>query len=231
MPTGGVVFDCDGVLADTTASWEEAISGTAGQFGLALGRDRLAELQGAALVTAAQQIARWSPRPLALGEVSEALGERLVRAIDSSELILTGGVRELLTELHATVPLAVASNSPRVVLLRTLARLEITHYFTAAVSADDVEQPKPAPDPYLAACAALQADPLLSFAIEDSQIGITSALAAGLTVIELAAASAIGRDPGSALISSLRVQSLTDRRVRSLILGRRARPPQSSITP
>jgi beta-phosphoglucomutase-like phosphatase (HAD superfamily) len=71
----------------------------------------------------------------------------------------------------------------------------------------------------------------LSFAIEDSQIGITSALAAGLTVIELAAASAIGRDPDSALVSSLRVQSLTDGRVRSLILGHRARPSRSSITP
>jgi HAD superfamily hydrolase (TIGR01509 family) len=231
MPTGGVVFDCDGVLADTTASWEAAFSGAARQFGLDLGRDRLAGLQGAALVTAAQRIARWSPQPLALGEVIEALREQLVRAIDASDLMLTGGVRELLTELHGGVPLAVASNSPRVVLLRTLARLEITHYFTAAVSADDVEQPKPAPDPYLAACAALHADPRLSVAIEDSQIGITSALAAGLTVIELAAAPAAGRDSGSALDSSLRVQSLTDRRIRSLILGLPACPPRSSITP
>ena len=222
MSVGGVVFDCDGVLANTTACWEETFSAVAGQFGLALGHGQLTRLQGAALVTAARRMVRWSPRSLAVGDVLEALRRQLVLSIDASELILIEGARELLTELHAFVPLAVASNSPRAVLLRTLARLELTHYFAAAISADDVEQPKPAPDPYLAACEALSVDPRLSFAVEDSQVGMRSATAAGLAVIELAESTAAssGRTwaPGSVLL----VSSLADRRVRLLILGRAA---------
>jgi HAD superfamily hydrolase (TIGR01509 family) len=228
-PGGGVVFDCDGVLANTTACWDETFVAVASQFGLALGEDRLAGLRGAALATAAGRMARWSPRSPGAGQVLEALREQLVRAVDASELILIEGVRELLTELHAVVPLAVASNSPRGVLLRTLDRLEIRHYFAAAVSEDDVARPKPAPDPYLAACEALNVDPRLSVAVEDSQIGVRSAIAAGLAVIEVTEVlnSERARVPGT----TLQVRSLADDRIRPLILGLREQPPRSSVIP
>jgi HAD superfamily hydrolase (TIGR01509 family) len=231
LRAGGVVFDCDGVLANTTACWEEAFVAVASQFGLALGQDRLAGLRGAALLTAAGRIVRWSPRSPAPGQVLEALHEQLVRSIDASELILIEGVRELLAELHAIVPLAVASNSPRGVLLRTLDRLEITHYFAAAVSGDDVARPKPAPDPYLAACRALGVDPGLSVAVEDSQIGIRSAVAAGLAVIEVTEAPVLDPDRAGVPGATLRVRSLADQRIRPLILGLRGEPPRSSVTP
>jgi HAD superfamily hydrolase (TIGR01509 family) len=214
---GGVVFDCDGVLANTAGCWEDAFSGAARKFGLSLGQDQLAALRGAALVTAARRIAGWSPRPVALDDVLEALGEQLIQAIGSAQLKVIEGARELLEELHGMVRLGVASNSPRAVLLRVLACLDITGYFAAAISADDVARPKPAPDPYLAACEALWVDPQLSFAIEDSQIGVSSATAAGLAVIELAspALSTDHNGPGS----TLRVSSLRDHRIRALILG------------
>jgi HAD superfamily hydrolase (TIGR01509 family) len=215
------VFDCDGVLADTMGCWEEAFCAVGLKLGLALGQDQLTGLRGAALATAARRIAGWSCRPVALDDVLEALGEHLMQAIGSAHLVLIEGARELLEELHGMVRLGVASNSPRAVLLRVLARLDITGYFAAAISADDVARPKPAPDPYLAACEALWVDPQLSFAIEDSQIGVRSASAAGLAVIELAAPSALSTDhngPGS----TLRVSSLRDHRIRALILARAA---------
>jgi beta-phosphoglucomutase-like phosphatase (HAD superfamily) len=151
---GGLVFDCDGVLADTTPCWEEAFSGVAAEFGLALRRDQLAALRGAALVTAARRMAGWSRRPVAAEEVLKALREQLVASIDAAELMLIEGVRELLEEFHGIVRLGVASNSPRAVLRHILARLAITGYFAAVISAEDVARPKPAPDPYLAACRA-----------------------------------------------------------------------------
>ena len=80
----------------------------------------------------------------------------------------------------------------------------------------DVERPKPAADPYLAACEALGVDPRVSFAVEDSEIGIRSALAAGMTVIELAGSPAPSTNglPRSAL----RVGSLADPRIRRLVI-------------
>ena len=45
----GVVFDCDGVLADTNPCWDAAFADVASEFGLALSQDRLSRLRGAAL--------------------------------------------------------------------------------------------------------------------------------------------------------------------------------------
>lgn len=142
---GGVIFDCDGVLADTTPCWDAAFSATAGEFGLILGRGQLAELRGAALGSAARRLRAWSPGSPPLEEILPVLREQLVMSIDTSPLALIEGVRELLAELHGRVRLGVASNSPRAVLLRVLARLDITHYFATAISAEDVARPKPAP--------------------------------------------------------------------------------------
>jgi beta-phosphoglucomutase-like phosphatase (HAD superfamily) len=55
--------------------------------------------------------------------------------------------------------------------------------FGVVVTASDVEHPKPAPDLYLAAAAALGVDPRRCAGLEDSPPGAASALAAGLFVI------------------------------------------------
>jgi HAD superfamily hydrolase (TIGR01509 family) len=214
----GVVFDCDGVLADTNQCWDAAFGAVAGQLGLELSRERLALLRGAALGTAAGELARWSDRGPRAADVLRALERALAGAIDTAELTLADEVRELLDQLRGVVRVGVASNSPRSVLLRVLARLDITEYFAAAVSADDVPRPKPAPDPYLAACRALGIDPPASFAIEDSAIGVSSAAAAGLTVIELTGAreSDTARPPSG---SALQVRSLADPRIGPLVLA------------
>jgi beta-phosphoglucomutase-like phosphatase (HAD superfamily) len=51
------------------------------------------------------------------------------------------------------------------------------------VGGDDVTRGKPAPDIYLAAAAALRADPLHCLAIEDSEPGFRAAHAAGMMTI------------------------------------------------
>jgi HAD superfamily hydrolase (TIGR01509 family) len=216
QPAGGVVFDLDGVLVDTTPCWDKAFAAAARDLDVALGPDQLADLRGAALTSATGRLAQWSRRTVRADWVFEILRAHLITAIDTSELVLVEGGQELLNQLYGAVPLGVASNSPRAVLLHILALLEITEYFAAAISAEDVARPKPAPDPYLAACQALGVDPRVSFAIEDSEIGIRSALAAGLIVIELAGSPA--PNTNGLPRSALRVGSLADPRIRRLVL-------------
>jgi HAD superfamily hydrolase (TIGR01509 family) len=85
----------------------------------------------------------------------------------------------------AGVPLAVASNSEREFLERTLSGAGLLHDgpFAAIVSATEIERPKPAPDIYLQACALLGVEPSQAIALEDSPIGVASAAAAGMFVI------------------------------------------------
>jgi HAD superfamily hydrolase (TIGR01509 family) len=93
------------------------------------------------------------------------------------------GAVELVRALAGRVPIAVASNSPRRLLELSLDRAGLTGVPDAVVAADDVTHGKPAPDLYLAACAALGVDPGASVAFEDTITGVTSARAAGMTVV------------------------------------------------
>jgi HAD superfamily hydrolase (TIGR01509 family) len=55
--------------------------------------------------------------------------------------------------------------------------------FAVSVAGDEVAAGKPAPDGYLAAMYALGVDPASGVAIEDSVMGVRSALAAGMRVV------------------------------------------------
>ena len=61
---------------------------------------------------------------------------------------------------RAERPLPSPSNSPRILVNRALATAGIAQStFAAIITADAVMAPKPAPDIYLAACAALGCEP------------------------------------------------------------------------
>jgi beta-phosphoglucomutase-like phosphatase (HAD superfamily) len=72
---------------------------------------------------------------------------------------------------------------------------------------DDVEQPKPAPDLYLAATRCLGVAPAEAIAIEDSQSGVEAARAAGLHCVAVPSALTAGHDLSAA---DLVLDSLAD---------------------
>jgi beta-phosphoglucomutase-like phosphatase (HAD superfamily) len=82
---------------------------------------------------------------------------------------------------------------------------------------DDVANPKPAPDLYLAACKRLAASPGAVIALEDSPPGVAAASAAGLTVIGIPSV------PGVQLAADMVAASLADTAVHAALLGR---PPR-----
>jgi HAD superfamily hydrolase (TIGR01509 family) len=116
---------------------------------------------------------------------------------------------------EAGVPIGLASNSSREFVERVLSVAGLLNgHFDLIVTADDVEHPKPAPDLYLAACAGLGAAPGRSAALEDSETGVASAVAAGLFVV------AVPYFPDMAIEgASLRADSLADPRVTEALLG------------
>jgi beta-phosphoglucomutase-like phosphatase (HAD superfamily) len=85
------------------------------------------------------------------------------------------------------VPVALASNSSRVELSAKLTRLGFTETFGGRVfSFEDVAQPKPQPDVYLAAASACGVDPSECVVVEDSAAGVRAGVAAGCTVFGFA---------------------------------------------
>ena len=83
------------------------------------------------------------------------------------------------------LPLALAT-STATELARTKLRLAgLVDFFDAIIGGDAVKQPKPHPEPYLAAARALGRAPNECWAIEDSDNGVRAAHAAGLFVFQV----------------------------------------------
>nr|WP_207223546.1 HAD family phosphatase [Pseudonocardia sediminis] len=93
------------------------------------------------------------------------------------------GARELLATLRESgVPAVLVTNTIRSLTelaLDTLGR----ESFAATVCGDEVEHPKPAPDPYRRAAELLGLDPARCLAVEDSPTGAVSAETAGCAVL------------------------------------------------
>ncbi len=81
-------------------------------------------------------------------------------------------------------------------------------HFTVTVTAAEVAQTKPAPDPYLLAAKLLGADPAQCVALEDSPNGVASATAAGCQVIAVPSLVPIPEAPGRLVVPSLSDLSL-----------------------
>lgn len=100
---------------------------------------------------------------------------------DGGRLPVKKGVPELFSFLQEKhVPMALASSTRRVTVLRELEEAGLLSFFQVVIGGDSLKRSKPAPDIYQMAAGELGIDPSLSFAIEDSYNGIRSAHAAHL---------------------------------------------------
>ncbi len=184
VPFQAVVFDNDGLLLDTEEAWTRAEETLFERRGRRFTIEHKRWIIGSSRATAAVKLEAMLERP---GE-GEALMDELHELV--MEEALAGvpprpGAIELLDALAAAdTPLALASNSSREFVERTLERAGlIDGRFRHVITADDVANPKPAPDLYLAACAALGVAVEDAAALEDSPPGVASAAAAGVYVI------------------------------------------------
>ncbi|HEX7290705.1 MAG TPA: HAD family phosphatase [Conexibacter sp.] len=184
------VFDCDGLLVDSQPCWERAYAAVAAARGRALDDVRLERLLGASVARAATLVSEDLGAPVSVGELRVALDASF--AADPPEPL--PGVTELVTDLAGRMPLGVASNGPRELVVAVLEQLGLRELFATVVSADETARDKPAPDVYLEACRRLGVAPQRAVAFEDSALGAQAARSAGLFVVLVPAAPGVPAD-------------------------------------
>lgn len=178
----GVVFDCDGTIADTESLSSRAWTETLARHGYVPGPEDFAAVIGHPFP---HNWAYFSER-VDLGD--ETVFRRSMRArfleLFDRELEIHRDAVVTIRQLHGhRIPVAVASSSSHEHVDRVLERAGVTGMVGAVVGADDVARHKPDPEPYLVAAEQLGVSPTGCAAVEDTTVGLASALAAGMFTV------------------------------------------------
>lgn len=179
----GAVFDFDGLLVNSEPVWASAEATLLARHGSVFTEaDRLATVGRSPDDTIRAYGARLRLAPGQLPALRDELFELVAERYRAGLAPMSGAV-DLVCSLAAVLPIALASNTNRSLVLAGLAASPFAAAFRVVVTADDVPHPKPAPDLYLLACRRLGVRTSDAVAFEDSLVGIASACAAGLTVV------------------------------------------------
>jgi HAD superfamily hydrolase (TIGR01509 family) len=184
MAFDAVVFDNDGLLLDTEHAWTRAETTLFARHGGTFTAEHKRALIGTSRAESAGKLERMLGLPGRGEQLMDDLHELVMAELDGGVPPRPGALELLAAVRAAGLPVGLASNSSREFVERALSVAGLLNgHFDVIVSADDVAAPKPAPDLYLAACAALGGAPERSAALEDSPTGVAAARAAGMYVI------------------------------------------------
>lgn len=175
-----MIFDCDGVLADSEPSSVSAWTLAIARFGLKVSAHEVESFIGqtehdlalhyapraGTSVAAMEDAARQEFLGLVGGLTAFADGARLVEAVELAGLSF-----------------GVGSNSPRWRLDAVLGGIGLEPRVAVSVAGDEVPNPKPAPDVYREVARRLGVDPEVCVVIEDTPTGLRAARAAGCATI------------------------------------------------
>ena len=183
-----VIFDCDGVLVDSEAIANRLMADAITAAGIPITyEDCRARFVGGTLQRVIDTVEEWLGKPLPAGwkEDFEARRNEAFRR----ELRPIPGAAATVAALRASgIPICVASSgSPeKMNLTLGLAGLK-THFGDKLFSASMVAKGKPEPDLFFYAAEQMGQSPENCVVVEDSLLGVTAAVAAGMRVLAYAA--------------------------------------------
>ncbi len=178
----GVVFDFDGVLADSEDISADAWIDALASYGIAAGQTDIEACVGLSsrdTYAYFSNVGRLPPYQQVLDDVDQRRRSRYPTDLEA----FPDAVNAVRALAMVGVPLAIASSSSRANLDIKLDVLALGRYFDVTVAGDEVRNAKPAPDLYLTAIDRLGIDAGTSVAVEDTLVGADAAAAAGLRTV------------------------------------------------
>ncbi|MDP3938418.1 MAG: HAD family phosphatase [Deltaproteobacteria bacterium] len=192
-----VIFDCDGVIADSERSHLRAFQRVLSEEGLTLSEEdyfaRYLAMDDRGCFTA---VYRDAGRQLDGGLLRDLISRKAACYLDEVKggVELVPGAVDLARGLARLFPCAIASGALRHEVEMVLEAAMLTASFTTIVTAEDVSRGKPDPESFVTALARINAatgasPPVLPadcLVIEDSRHGIAAAHAAGMPCLAVA---------------------------------------------
>jgi len=178
-----LIFDLDGTLSDSlpvhVATWN--IVGE--KYGFVFDPQIIYEMTGRPTIEFAVRVVEQyglsaDPHELVrMKQLSFWSMAHLLQPIDK--------VVAIVKEFHGKLPLSVGTGAGRKSALVQLEALNMTHFFDAVVSADDVTRHKPEPETFLECARLMGVEPQYCQVFEDGVLGIEAAEKAGMMVTDV----------------------------------------------
>lgn len=179
----GVLWDMDGLMFDTERIGLQGWQAAAEALDLPITTELVAAMRG----TGTDACRRIFNERIPGQHFDEARAIRVQYAADwvrRHGVPVKPGLHALLHWLQAhSIPSVLATSTARATALDYLAQAGVSDCFAAMVFGPEVARPKPAPDIFLAAAAAIGVPPAACLVLEDSPNGLRAAKAAGCRAI------------------------------------------------
>ena len=183
LPFAAVIFDMDGLLLDSERIAIEIGREAAETLGIVWRREIALAMIGRNAADNAAMLMKEYGADYPLDAHAAEFGRRYETLIAAGGIPLKPGVLELLDRLEAlAVPRAVATSTAHARATFKLEHVGLLSRFDVIVGGDEISRGKPAPDIFLAAAERLGVESARCLALEDSNAGARSALAAGMHV-------------------------------------------------
>jgi HAD superfamily hydrolase (TIGR01509 family) len=204
-----IVFDFDGVIADSEPLHLKAFQRALAEEGMTLGEDDYFNRYlgyddvGVFEALARDRAVAWTARHVT--ELVARKGMKLQALISGGEVLFPGAAA-FIRAAAAEVPVAIASGALRHEIVQILEAAALDELFAAIVAAGDTPESKPSPAPYLLAFERLQARATNTLerdrcvAIEDSVWGLESARQAGLRCVGVTTSYTAAELPGAEVV-------------------------------
>lgn len=179
----GLIFDCDGTLADTMPlhfiAWQEVLAG----YGIQFDEDLFYSMAGQPTVSIVSKLLQ--QQNLA-GDAATISREKEQAFVDNlAQVRPIAPVVQIARFYRDSKPMGVGSGSERKVVLQILEHIGLADFFDAVVGAEDTQLHKPEPDVFLEVARQIGVEPTACEVFEDADLGVQAARRAGMAVFDV----------------------------------------------
>lgn len=188
LPVGtrGLIFDCDGTLADTMPihflAWKSMLE----PHGLTLPEAQFYAFAGMPSLRIVEVLATEQDVHLVMDEIIAMVEDKEALYVAKlSDVKAVPAVFAIADRYRGELPMAVASGGDGWVVRRTLTAIGALDWFDAIVGAEDTQRHKPEPDVFLEAARRIGVLPATCVVFEDSDLGLLAAERAGMLGVDI----------------------------------------------
>jgi beta-phosphoglucomutase len=180
----GIIFDMDGVIIDSNSvhyeNWSDIFTK---KFNKKIDKKYFSEHLGESPVEFTEHMIEYTKVDSRYDEIYPIVRDNYIRL--KSKIKLKEGIKEALPKLKKKYKIALATGAGKEFAIDTVVGFKIEEYFDYIVAGDEVKRAKPSPEIFLKAAEVLKLRPEQCIVIEDANLGLTAAKAAGMFAISI----------------------------------------------